>query len=86
MTRAGCVLWAVFGVAAVCCGDPDGSNAVDFLLSYCIECHAAADPEAGFDLEALAGFESGDLLPPMAMEWERVLKRIRARQMPLATL
>jgi hypothetical protein len=47
---------------------------------YCTDCHDAETKKGGLDLTALAG----DEVPRHADQWERVVRRLQARQMPPA--
>ena len=85
VTRLAGLLWALLGGDPACFGAPDTGDALAFVESYCIDCHAAVEPAAGFDLEALTSPENhhgSALSTASTVSWERVLKRVRARQMP----
>ncbi|MCO6457838.1 MAG: DUF1592 domain-containing protein [Pirellulaceae bacterium] len=49
---------------------------------YCLECHSGAEAEAGLDLAALASLP----LERHLAGWERVARKLRARQMPPAEM
>ncbi len=49
-----------------------------FVQEYCLDCHDDASKEAGLSLEAIA---PGDVAAH-ADEWERVVRKLRTRQMP----
>lgn len=49
-----------------------------FIAEYCIACHGAAAPSAGLDLEGLTPVAVSSNPEP----WERVVRKLRARQMP----
>jgi hypothetical protein len=50
----------------------------DLVQEYCLDCHDSASKEAGLSLEALA---AGDVAAH-APEWEKVVRKLRTRQMP----
>ena len=51
-----------------------------FVQEYCLDCHDNASKEAGLSLEAIVG---GDVAAH-AVQWEKVVRKLRARQMPPA--
>jgi mono/diheme cytochrome c family protein len=51
-----------------------------FVESFCVECHHADDPAGGLTLDGLADAPPGD----HAETWEKVARRLAARQMPPA--
>ena len=53
-----------------------------FVERYCLECHAGDDSAAGLDLDAI-GLDDIDRRPAA---WEKVVRRLSARQMPPAPL
>ena len=55
------------------------SEAVQFVDSYCVDCHSADAPESGLDLEA---FASLDDLTSSIDTWQRIAQRVSLRQMP----
>ena len=46
--------------------------------THCLDCHNSADATAGFDLESI----TTKSVVEFAAEWEEVVKKLRARQMP----
>lgn len=65
----------------------DLTTAASFFADYCIDCHAGEDAASGLDLEELdvataLGDASLDALSADLETWEKVVKRLRARQMP----
>ena len=67
----------------------DGDHSLDalesFVASYCVDCHNAADVAGELDLEA---FDVDQAKQPQAdwdtTTWERMVRRLRGRQMPPA--
>ena len=62
----------------------DGSLAAVAKLidRYCVDCHDGAEPAAGL---SLAGFDTSEVLgakPQDTEVWEKIVKRLAARQMP----
>ncbi|WP_197231168.1 DUF1592 domain-containing protein [Novipirellula artificiosorum] len=58
-----------------------------FVESYCIDCHSTDDPESGLVLEGLDVAAVAASLPSSRADsdvWDKVVKRLRARQMPPA--
>ena len=51
---------------------------IAMIDNYCLDCHRGEEPTAGLDLETL----SKNPLEDSPAEWEKVVKKIRARQMP----
>ncbi len=51
-----------------------------FLQDYCVDCHGNGDPTAGMDVEAL----SAPALAEELQDWEKVVRKLRTRQMPPA--
>src|SRR6185437_3035529 len=45
---------------------------------YCLDCHDGSIKKGNLDLESLAG----DDVAPFSGEWEKVVRKLRARQMP----
>lgn len=58
----------------------DGKVARKFVEQNCLDCHASDDPTAGIDLSKLP-FEH---VAARAEVWEKVVRKLRARQMPPA--
>ena len=48
------------------------------VRGYCLDCHSSSDPTAGVDLESISQIPVARNLPL----WEKVAKKLRARQMP----
>ena len=84
------LLLSVLAVAGGWCDGATANDDVEHQLStieslmdtHCVECHHASDPAGGLDLEAFdldvaGGSEAWD-----TTAWERITKRLRARQMP----
>lgn len=55
-------------------------SAKKFLQDYCVDCHGSSDPTAGMDVEAL----SAPALAEELQDWEKVVRKLRTRQMPPA--
>jgi hypothetical protein len=58
--------------------DPLSETAQSFVRKYCLECHGSIDRSGDFDVETM-------LTDPVALhsaDWERAIKKLRARQMP----
>lgn len=51
-----------------------------FLQDYCVDCHGSSDSTAGMDVEAL----SAPALAEELQDWEKVVRKLRTRQMPPA--
>ncbi len=49
-----------------------------FFGTFCLDCHNTEDPASEFDLQAILRSPISEHL----VDWERVVKKIRARQMP----
>ncbi len=53
--------------------------AVETMVNtYCLDCHNSGEPTAGLDLETISTRSVADDLD----EWEQVVKKLRAHQMP----
>ena len=80
-----CVLLAVAApffnaVAAVESPLPQLAPQVDSLVSnYCLDCHNSSDLTAGIDLEAV---DTHNVATDDLELWEKVVRKLRARQMP----
>jgi hypothetical protein len=63
-------------------GAPGGRTVVvsprDLVEQYCLDCHDNSSKKADLSLEAIMG---GDL-SAHAVVWEKVVKKLRTRQMP----
>jgi hypothetical protein len=53
-------------------------NLAKFTARYCVACHSRANPSAGLALDVL----SGQPVERHSDAWERVVRKLRARQMP----
>ncbi len=53
--------------------------AVEFVQTFCIDCHQADEPEAGLDLEA---FASAANVVDAIEQWNKIADRVRNGQMP----
>ncbi|MDV6031638.1 MAG: DUF1592 domain-containing protein [Phycisphaera sp. RhM] len=72
--------------SAVFPGDDDAGlkgltaeGAVEFVQSYCIDCHVGEDAESGLDLE---GFASAEDVASSIEAWNRIATRVHEGQMP----
>lgn len=55
---------------------------VELTNRYCFDCHSASEPKAGLNLEQVVSqVKQSETLSERAT-WEKVIKRLRARQMP----
>lgn len=54
------------------------------VKGFCLDCHSGRDATAGLDLEALSKELEASIASPENSAWEKVAKRLRARQMPPA--
>jgi mono/diheme cytochrome c family protein len=78
--------WVLFLAPAVCSlaeGQPTVSlpaNVQSVVNQHCVSCHDAEVKKGGLDLEQV----SRDGLTQHAREWEQVIRKLRARQMPPA--
>ena len=89
MTRASVIALhaAFFAAAIISCNGSFGADIAAtqlFVGNYCIDCHSGDEAEAGLDLDAIekqipTGDANWDPSP-----WEKVVKRLRGRQMPPA--
>lgn len=68
--------------SAVPLGSSDGTPVARFFDEHCIDCHTGKEAEAGFDLDGL----TIDDVTRDAEAWEKVIRRLRARQMPPADM
>lgn len=83
-----CSLTAIglFGTSLALAEDGDPLQTVaspsikKFLGDYCIDCHSSSDAMAGLNVELL----SADSLTKNSSDWERVVRKLRTRQMPPA--
>lgn len=57
---------------------PTPSRHRDLVDAYCLDCHDDSKKEAGLSLESIVA----DDIATHAVEWEKVVKRLRGRQMP----
>ncbi|MEO1999683.1 MAG: c-type cytochrome domain-containing protein, partial [Planctomycetaceae bacterium] len=57
--------------------DPQVSLA-EFVGKYCAACHSQPEPKAGLTLDTLTAHS----VPQRADVWERVVRKLRSRQMP----
>ena len=74
-----CTALVAFAIARVAVAVETGSvRAV--VDRYCTGCHDDAEPEGGLDLATILD----DQFPAHAQSWEKVVRRMRARQMPPA--
>ena len=54
------------------------TNIEDLISSYCLDCHNSSDAAAGLDFEEVDA-QSISAAPAI---WEKVVKKLRTRQMP----
>ncbi len=54
------------------------ANIQSLVDNYCLDCHSGGDPSANLDLESVVVHA----VPDNAEIWEKVVRRLRARQMP----
>lgn len=63
----------------------DGSDSVSKLVqNYCIDCHSSVDPQGNFVLEDLVASATKRDANWQTSTWEKILKRLKGRQMPPA--
>lgn len=60
----------------------DGTPVAPFLDQHCVDCHSGKEAEASFDLDTL---KVNDITQAQEA-WEKVIRRLRARQMPPADM
>ncbi len=60
------------------------NDVVSFVSEYCIDCHQGTEPTAGLNLESFGAsfIQVATLAPTDRRDWERMVKRLRSRQMP----
>lgn len=61
--------------------DPLGTTVRPILASRCVGCHSGKAPEAGLNLERLAGAGRDEVLGAFRI-WERVIRKVEAGEMP----
>src|ERR1044071_6783733 len=84
--RHGCCFLLCCCLAAFCLGARAGSRSSTkystpvkpMVEKYCVACHDEQLKKGGLDLEKLSASE----IPEHADEWERVIRKLRARQRP----
>ena len=60
-----------------------GANVRQMLNQYCVKCHGHADSVAGLDFESAdANLPVADSSASRSEMWEKVVRKLRARQMP----
>ncbi len=79
------VFWAIGVVGAVCAADDPlqtvaSTSVKKFLGDYCMDCHSSSDATANLNLELL----STASLSENSAGWEKVVRKLRTRQMPPA--
>lgn len=61
----------------------DLATVSDFVSAHCLDCHSSADPQMGFDIEAIDfsadAFSAKDFAPELH---EKILRKLAAGQMP----
>jgi len=55
---------------------------VELMNRYCFDCHSASEPKAGLNLERVVSQVTQSESLSETATWEKVIKRLRARQMP----
>jgi hypothetical protein len=80
---AGLATWCVaqepdLGPAAGAEPPKAGPAVVKFIQSYCIDCHSKSDPTGELALDELIAND----FAPSSQRWERVVRKLAARQMP----
>jgi len=67
-------------------GAEDLKDIENFVSSHCIDCHSGSEPEGSFDLESLS-FDADQFSQKKldTTDWEKILRRIDAREMPPAS-
>jgi hypothetical protein len=55
------------------------ADAVKFVQSYCVDCHAGKDAESGLDFSS---FESSEAVAKSIDKWNQIATRVSERQMP----
>lgn len=63
-------------------GESVGSRVGEFLKQHCIDCHSGDEATAGFSLDSLSINEFSQ----HAENWEKVVRKLAARQMPPAEM
>ncbi|MDB6027367.1 MAG: Protein of unknown function (DUF1587)/Protein of unknown function (DUF1592)/Protein of unknown, partial [Verrucomicrobiales bacterium] len=71
-------MWIPLFVAAHSVAAPPSSNVPAVINQYCVSCHDGEVKKGGLDLDSLSR-EDATQHPE---EWERVIRKLRARQMP----
>lgn len=56
-------------------------RAIELVQTYCLDCHQGDEAEGGLDLE---GFQSVSSVTDNISEWNKIVARVRAREMPPA--
>src|SRR5262245_22847207 len=72
------LVFLAIGDTQTCWSQDQPAVVREFVGQYCLDCHDTATKTAGLSLEALSGLA----VEQNAESWERVVRRLRARQMP----
>ena len=78
LSSSACVALAFNSIAAQPSSPPLGALVKSVVNQYCVSCHDADVKKGGLDLERL----SREDITQHSEEWERVIRKMRARQMP----
>jgi cytochrome c553 len=74
-----CALLGLAMRATAATAEPSFDQAAELVRGHCLECHQADEPEAGLDL---SGFTSPEAVAAQPRSWRKVLRRLRAGEMP----
>ena len=74
------LFWVTLAVLLVVAADPLLALPTPFIEKYCYDCHDVSSAKGGLDLEALNLADKRS--EATSAGWERVLKRVRAGEMP----
>ena len=73
----------IAGFGSISAGEPDAGRITAFLRGYCQDCHAGEKPSGDFNISPLLSDLLSESEPDRdSSRWERILRRLRAGQMP----
>lgn len=83
-----CLLLAIVATSQALGSPPSEAPSLKSLgalvTDFCLDCHSGPEATSNLDLELLAQDLKGSIASPQNGVWEKVAKRLRARQMPPA--